>query len=73
MLLMTGGALAALPGGTTLHAQSDKSPDSCTMMRGGSGDMMGMTSQMSAMMEHCNAMMRSADKPAAKAEPEQRK
>ena len=70
---MTGGALAALPGGTALHAQSDKSPNSSRVMQGGSGDMMGMMSQMSAMMEHCNATMQSADKPAAKAEPEQRK
>ena len=73
MLLMTGGALAALSGGTALHAQSDKSPNGSTTMQGGSGDMMAMMSQMSAMMEHCNAMMQSADKPAAKAEPEQRK
>jgi hypothetical protein len=34
--------------------------------------MIGMMRQTSAMMDACNAMMQSADKPAAKAEPEQR-
>ena len=72
MLLMAAGALGALSGGTALHAQSDKSPNSGSMMRRGSGDMMDMR-QMSAMLEACNTMMQSVDKPVAKAQPEQRK
>ena len=70
LLLMSVGAFAALSGGTALHAQSDKSPNSSSMMQGGSGDVMGMMTKMSAMMDACNTMMQSANKPEAKAEPE---
>jgi hypothetical protein len=59
-VITTASVVAALAGGSALHAQTTapaKPQDGGTMMQGQHGDMMNMMTQMNKMMENCNKMM----------------
>jgi hypothetical protein len=59
-VITTVSVVAALAGGSALHAQTtepSKPQSGGMMMQGQQGDMMGMMAQMNQMMESCNKMM----------------
>ena len=59
-VITTASVVAALAGGSALHAQTtapSKPQGDATMMHGQHADMMNMMTQMNKMMENCNKMM----------------